>query len=90
VEWQLHTRRRQNLKSHLVNLFKEATLRYVRTFKALRIEGEKVKMIYFYQIKRRKIAEGEVKQLLKRAMNAVLMRQLLRYVCRAEQSHHLS
>jgi hypothetical protein len=33
----LHTRRRENLKSHLVNLY-EATLHYIRIYEALRIK----------------------------------------------------
>jgi hypothetical protein len=34
----LHTRRRENLKSHLVNLYGEATHRCVRKFETLRIK----------------------------------------------------
>jgi hypothetical protein len=34
----LHTRRRKNLKSHLVYNYGKATLRYVRRFEALRIK----------------------------------------------------
>jgi hypothetical protein len=31
-----HTRRRENLKSHIVNLYGEATLRRIRRFESLR------------------------------------------------------
>jgi hypothetical protein len=34
----LHTRRRENLKSHLLNLYEEATLRCFRRFEAFRIK----------------------------------------------------
>jgi hypothetical protein len=37
----LHTRRRENVKSHLVNLYGEATLRYVRRFEALQTKKAK-------------------------------------------------
>jgi hypothetical protein len=33
-----HTRRRENLKSHPVNLYGQATLRYIRRFEVLRIK----------------------------------------------------
>jgi hypothetical protein len=36
----LHTRRRENLKSHLVNIYGEVTVRYVRTLIALMMEAE--------------------------------------------------
>jgi hypothetical protein len=32
---ELHTRRRENLKSHIVNLYGEATLRCIRRFESL-------------------------------------------------------
>jgi hypothetical protein len=37
----LHTRRRENLKSHIVNLYGEATLRCIRRFESLRIKKAK-------------------------------------------------
>jgi hypothetical protein len=37
----LHTCRRKNLKSHLVNLYGEATLCYIRRFEALQIKKAK-------------------------------------------------
>jgi hypothetical protein len=38
---ELHTRRRKNLKSHIVNLCGEATLRCIRRFETLRIKKAK-------------------------------------------------
>jgi hypothetical protein len=36
---ELHTRRRENLKSHIVNLYGEATLRCIRLFESLMMEA---------------------------------------------------
>jgi hypothetical protein len=36
---ELHTRRRENLKSRIVNLYGEATLRFIRSFIALMMEA---------------------------------------------------
>jgi hypothetical protein len=38
---EVHNRRRENLKSHIVNLYGEATLRCIRRFESLRIKKAK-------------------------------------------------